>query len=228
MSRTLCFHLFAGILFSGAPPLAANPLVTFPSGDFTCTVAVTPHEIPKPDPAHPERRYSPVLKTVTITRVGTIRRDTSSWSDGKVSVLWDLADMKLALQESRNSGKDVYLLRGYLRDRACPRLLHFDDKSVSWITVKANKEQSEGGEKPSHYRATVVVQEAEGDTPAVSATYQAWIDPKTLLPQKFDDGEALYVLTFSKEPPIGPLVIPANIQHEIDRYQAAYAPHPHL
>ncbi|MEI6337851.1 MAG: hypothetical protein WCQ57_04620 [Verrucomicrobiota bacterium] len=227
MSRTLGLPLFAGIVLFCAPLLAANPLVTFPSGDFTCTVAVTPHEIPKPDPEHPERRYPPVLKTVTITRIGTIRRDASTWSDGSASELWDLADMKLALQESRRPGKDIYLLRGYLRDHAGPALLRFDDKSVSWITAGAVKVPPGDSDKPLHYQAAVVVSDP-GEIPTVTATYQAWIDPKTLLPQKFDDGEALYVLTFSKEPPIGPLVIPANIQREIDRYQAAYAPHPHL
>ncbi|MFA7345943.1 MAG: hypothetical protein WC003_16715 [Terrimicrobiaceae bacterium] len=208
--------------------LSAEPLVVLPQGEFSCIVEVIPRNVPKPDPAHPEWRYAPVMKTITITRVGKIRRDDIAWSDGKVSQLWSLADKKLSvLENALHPGRPVYVLSGMLRDEACPRLLHFDADSVSWITESALVK--EGGAS-LHYQATVKLPDTgvEREGPPPTAVYQAWIDPKTLLPLKFDDGQALYTLAFSKDAPSAPLVMPPRLQAELNRWQEALAPHPHL
>lgn len=216
---------FAWLIFC-SPCLAANPLVVFPQGDFSCTVDVTPRDIPKPDPAHPERRYAPVLQKIAITQVGKVRRDISTWSDGSTSQVWSLAEKGVSLFESNAKGKDVYLLRGERRHNVCPRLLRFDAESVSWISEKTLDKQPTGDGKFLHYQSKVVIAEANGPIPAETATYQAWIDPKTLLPLRLDDGAALYSLTFSSDSPAEPLVMPANIQAELDRWLKASVPRP--
>lgn len=220
-----------------SPVFAADPMVVFPQGDFSCTVDVTPHKSSDPDVTHPRRRNTPILKKITITQVGNIRRDTSVWSDKSISQLWSLTDKDVSVHESNDAGKEVFLLRGEMRENACPKLLHFDADSVSWITAKALDKQSASGKEPLHYQSTAVVQKESQTldisgatiiTPAVTAVYQAWIDPKTLLPLKFDDGDVLYTLKFSPDPPTGPLVIPANIQTALDSWLKKSASHPHL
>src|SRR5262249_40048354 len=123
----------------------------------------------------------------------------------------------------------VYVLPGASRDTASPRLLHFDTGSVSWLTEKALVNESTSSGAALHYRAKVVLSEASATgLPAITAIYQAWIDPKTLLPMKFEDESALYVLKFSSDPPAGPLIMPANLQAELNRWQALLGPHRRL
>ena len=224
-----------------ADPPVANPLVALPQGDFSCTVDVTPHDIPKPDPAHPGRTYAPVLKKILITKIGNIRRDYIVMSDNSFSQLWSLTDTGLTVQEmAHGDKKNVYVIKGLARDKASPKLLHFDEDSVSWITEKALVKGSAGNAGGTlHYQARVAAEAAPQTSdsgpgsgaialPSVMATYQAWIDSKTLRPMKFDDGDTLYVLTFSPTPPVGPLVMPDNLQAKLKRWQAALAPRQRL
>jgi len=210
---------------SGA--LLADPLIAFPSGDYSCTIEVAQHNTPKPDPAHPGRRYSPVIKKIAVTQVGKIRRDIIFYSDGSVSQLWNLVDKKVSLMQSDASRDEALLLRGDLRDGASPRLLHLDSDSVSWLTERALDKQSESGGGPLHYQASVVISEP-GVVPVLTSLFQAWVDPKTLLPVKFDDGEALYILNFSKDVPAGPLVIPPGVKAEFNLWERVSATPRHL
>ncbi|HSI87309.1 MAG: hypothetical protein ACAI35_23765 [Candidatus Methylacidiphilales bacterium] len=204
---------------------AANPLISLPSGDFSCSVEVSPHTVPKPDPAFPERRTSAVLKRIVIVQVGKVRRDVSHWSDNSVSELWSLTDKGVGLYQSNTYNRDVYLLRGDLKNEACPPLLRFDAESVSWITVQSLNPETAGAGALKHYRAEVVVSKAEGNIPAVTALYQAWIDPTTLQPAKYDDGENLYVLSFGSAPAAP--VMPEKIRAELIRWQEKAFPKAH-
>ena len=233
--------LLAGLacLFLCMPLLAANPLVNLPQGDFACTVEVTPHDAPPTsDPDNPERKFSPLLKSIVITRIGNIRRDTNVLSDGSTSHLWSLVREGMGVSEATgpNGKGNIHVLVRELRGTEIPKLLHFDEASVAWITGKALDKKPAGSGDALHYAAKVVVrperQISAGPTgtttlPAESALHQAWIDPKTLLPLKFDDGDTLYVLKFSA-PPAGPLVIPAHLQAELNRWKKAIGPHPPL
>jgi hypothetical protein len=189
-------------------------------------VDVVPHKVPKPDPSHPDRRYLPTIKKIDITQVGNIRRDLIAWSDGTVSQVWSLEDKKVSLTVSNDDPKDIHLLRGKFRDNAIPKLLHFDADSVSWMTDNALDKGSQGG-PTLHYQAIVVIGIAYG-LPPPKALYQAWIDAKTLMPLKFDDGDALYSLTFSNTPPAGRLVLPSDMQGEMDLYEASNVPRARL
>ena len=168
------------------------------------------------------------MKNITITQIGKVRRDVSTWSDGSESLMWSFVESESSVWESNAEGKNVYVLLGGLSQQAKPKLLRFDKDSISWITEKSLDKQAIGSGGAVHYVAKVqVVAESGRGAPAITADYQAWIDPKTLMPLKFDDGDALYVLKFSKAPS-GPLVMPEKIQAEMRRWQAATVPHPHL
>ncbi len=225
MSKTN-FLVFCAVSLFWIGTLSADPLVVFPAGNFSCAVEVTPHDpAPRPDPAHPERRTVPVVKKILITQVGRVRCDVSVFSDNSTAKLWNLLDPGLSVLASNRTSKDLYVLRGESRDEASPKLLHFDADSVSWIKEKSADKNSPGG-GALHYQAKVALPTDVG--PVQYALYQAWIDPKSLIPQRFDDGEALYVLTFSPTPPTDPLVVPENVQAEVKRWTAATTAHPHL
>ena len=226
MNERTAFHACLAWLLL-CPPLLADPLVVFPQGDFSCSVQVTPHEIPpKPDPAHPEIKYAPVPRAMAITQVGKIRCDYIVWSDNSISQLWSLPDQGVSLSQANDAQKSVHLLRGLMRDLAIPWLLRFDARSVSWITDDALVKGSAPG-AILHYQATLVMPNALTVTKPPTVTYQAWIDPKTLLPVAMDDGSALYALKFSNAP-AGPLVMPANLQAELQLWKDSTAVHPHL
>lgn len=225
MNKKLLFLSGLACLIFCSPLLAADPLVALPQGDFSCTVDVTSHDIPVPDPAHPERTYCPEVKRISISKVGDVRRDIVLMSDNTTSQVWSLPKEGISLQEQGTSDKKrVCLLAGLLNDLACPKLLHFDADSVSWINEKALDKGAAAG-AVLHYKASVGVAMGFGEPPT-PRIYQAWINAKTLVPLKFDDGDALYVLTFG--PPTGPLVMPDNIKAKLLRYKAVFTHHPHL
>ena len=198
-----------------SPFLHANPLVVFPQGDFSCAVDVV------------QRNASTrmVMKKITIMKVGSLRMDAIIWSNGSTSQIWDLLDRKISLMESNYGNKDVQLLRGEYRDLSYPKLLRLDEESVAWIAPKSfNKSGSSAVEL--YYNTKVAIPGVDGGK-GRTVFYQAWIDAKTLLPTKLDDGDALYTLKFS-DPPTTPLVMPEKMQAEVKRWDAAFKPHPHL
>ena len=197
------------------PLLAADLLVEVPKGGFSCDV----------DVAQRDAVTREVRKKVTIVQIGNMRADITQWSDGSTSQLWTQVDKNISVMENNRGNKDILVLRGAYRDGCWPRMLRFDTESLGWITPAAfSKVGSSAGEL--HYKAMVKVNDTEEGEPR-PVHYQAWIDAKTLLPKKLDDGSALYTLKFS-DPPTSPLVMPANLQAELKRYQALLAPHPHL
>jgi hypothetical protein len=221
--------LVLGIALQGEAVLPAAPsLVNLPKGNFACSIEVAPHDAPKPDPAFPERRYSPVLQKLVITQVGNIRRDVGSWSNGTSSELWWVIDKAVSVMQGNQPGAEPFMLAGELRDRACPKLLHFSEDSVSWISEASKTDPKPDKAGLLHYRAEITLKEAEGDAPPEKAVYQAWIDSKTLMPAKFDDGNALYTLKFSSNPSAAPLVMPSKVQAEVDLWQRESAPRAHL
>ena len=198
-----------------SPMLAADPLVEVPKMGFSCDVDVAQRNAPTRE----------VRKKVTIVQTGNMRADITHWSDGSTSQLWTQVDKNISVMENNRWNKDILVLRGAYRDGCWPRMLRFDTESLGWITPAAfSKVGSSAGEL--HYKAMVKVNDtAEGEP--LPVLYQAWIDAKTLLPTKLDDGYALYTLKFS-DAPARPLVMPDNMQAKLKSYQAILAPHPHL
>lgn len=204
---------------------AANPLVTLPEGDFVCVVDVQRRNALKNESTEAGVRLRAVQKKITITTSGNIRRDVIQWSDGKSSELWWMRDKGVALWENNQAENKVLLLRGDLIKPVCPKLLFLTGDSMAWIQEKNRSDKKE--EKALHYEATVVLEPAAGDMPASTARFQAWIDPETLRPLKFDDGDALYVLKFMPYPAGGPLVMPPRIKSEWDLWLVASTPKKH-
>lgn len=238
MTRSLLvWAVFAGTVFCSSS-WAADPLVKFPKGDFTCTVTIAPHDVPKVAPSGQEHKIVPHPKKLVVTKSGNLRHDEMTMSDGSVSHLWDLLDKKLSVREVMwNNRKNIHILKGRKREEASPKVLHFDADSVSWITESAlSVDQSRKQGSLLHYTAEVIVKEAQeisdGATvvikkPAEMAIFQAWIDSESLLPVKFDDGRASYALQFSSPPASAPAMSP-DAAAKLKRWEAALAPRPHL
>lgn len=210
--------------------VGAQPLIQLPEGDFTCSVEV----VQKVQPA-PGVESLPVEKKRVITKIGNVRRDEVVWADNSVLQAWMLHKEGLAVTEQKGSDGKVkpFVLTGTSMDSICPKLLRLNTDSLSWVTPAALAEKAEPG-VPLHYRAVIETPAAPSevpgapDTPARSVVYQAWVDAKTGLPLRLDDGEATYVLTFGKERPVGPLTMPEHLAAELQRWSTALATHSHL
>jgi hypothetical protein len=207
-------------------PLLADPPVVFPQGNFSCAVDVTQHRLPPPDPSNPKQPSAPIEKKIAITRVGNIRVDAIVWSDNHVTQVWTHIAEKMSVEAEREgSNKGIWVLPGAARNEIIPALLSFDADSASWMSAQTQTKDSDPA-SVLHYATPMTLPLPGGRSRVVE--YQAWIDSKTLIPVKFDDGDALYVLKFSNNVPAGPLVMPADLQAELERFQSALAPHPHL
>lgn len=214
--------------------LCAAPAVKLPSGDFSCSVTAIPRatkpESPEPPPPKKPGGGTPrVLKKLDVVRVGNIRRDTVGWSDGSTSVVWGLVNEKLLVTErtSLSGKKRVQVFAGVFRDTVEPLLLRFDQESISWISDEYLVSKGDPDGSLLHYKREIPQQVQPGEKPW-SEVFQAWIDPKSRMPVKFDDGRATYILKFSADPPRESLAIPGNLQSELNRWKDAFQPHAHL
>lgn len=213
--------LILGLLGSG---VFAQPFVRLPQGDFSCTVTVTSRQA-----------MPPAITKVEITRVGDLRRNVISWSDNSVSEVWTMAQTGLSVSEENDGDgkKSIYVLQGAMRDSAIPSVLQLDSASTAWIEPKNLVGNPNATSGTLHYKRERVLPRIEEfvdapNQPDQIQIYQAWIDAKTLLPLKLDDGQAEYNLSFAKEVPTGPLVLPPKLKAELDRWQAAITPGPRL
>jgi len=233
--KCLLFSCLSWILF-GAPALMADPLVVLPSGEFACSVAVTPRQSAPPAPAHsvpanaqPVPEKPAVIQSVNILRAGKLQRNDTTWSDGQTSEAWILIDRDLALVEE-TIGLNTFIAKmpkGTEKlNRLCPTILDLDAGSMSWISPRSFTGTIALQGKPAlHYQATRSLIVA-GGAPRI-LLFQAWIDAKTLAPLALDDGDALYDLTFFA-PPDGPLVMPVRFQQELQHYENSTATLKHL
>ena len=230
------------------PLLAADPLVVLPPGDFSCEVKVTSHDSPKQDAASPDRPASEVRK-IAITQVGHIRLEEMTWSDGGVSQIWTLLNSNLSFESKKNKvqkgnmsieankNKSLYALTASMRDNIRTRLLDFTPDSLSWISPKTLTNGGKAGEPPPpllHYQKTIQLDPGletsnlDGSVaPVKTIIIQAWIDSKTLRPLKFDNGYALYTLTFADQAPSTIPPIPENVQAEFKSWIVNSGPAAH-
>jgi len=237
--KSLLLSCLGWILF-GTSALFANPLVNLPSGNMACTVAITAHlNSPAPDPSMPDVQDvsapskdtgTNAMKAADIIRVGKLQRNIITWSSGTTSEAWTLIDTGLTLAEKATGPtKFIYELpkASPTRNSISPTILDLDADSVTWIFPRSLIGKTAYKGKPSlHYQRGISLPAAIG--PPRTVLYQAWIDPKTLVPIAFDDGDALYELTFSKDPPTQPLVLPDRFQKELQEYENANAVIRHL
>jgi len=230
------------------PLLAADPLVVLPSGDFSCEVKVTPHDSPKKEPADPDRPASE-LKKIAIVQVGDVRLDELTWTDGSVSQMWTLLTGNLSFQANKNKSlksnlsieanknKSLYALTASMRDNIRTKLLDFTPDSISWISPKTLTNGGKEGAPPPpilHYQKTIPLDpELENSNldgsvaPVKTIIIQAWIDSKTLRPLKFDNGHALYTLTFADQTPTTIPPMPETVQAEFKKWIATSGPARH-
>jgi hypothetical protein len=235
MSKSsLPLFLLGWIIFS-SPLLKADPAVVIPAGDLACSVVVTNHAgSPPPDgtnPAPPPAKtptVRPIMTTATIVRVGRMQQDTFTWSNGTTSESWTLLDMGLTLLEDPTGpANQIYELPNgsAVRKVLSPPVLDLDAASVAWINSSHLTGKTTHDGKPAiHYQATEALYNF---VPPKNVLYQAWVDPKTLAPLAFDDGDCLYELTFSA-PPTQPLLLPDRFKKDLNEYLNANATPRHL
>jgi len=254
MNKKICLAacLTAFVFFE--QPLLSDPAYVFlPEGNMSCSVEVTPSK-PTVDSAKPQKTKAinetnavadkiPLprlgMKSIEITRVGKLRRDSITWWDGHTSETWYLLDVGLILVEQAHIIQEVRTsTQGQDRNGLVPKLLDLDQASLSWIKPENYKgEESLNGKKNYHYRTVITIpgppmsdpktgKEIPGEP--IHLIYQAWLNPKTLQPIALDDGDQNYTLTFSSTPPTEHLELPERFKKDLQEYRNAHIVPRHL
>jgi hypothetical protein len=234
MNKSSRLLILSWITFS-SPLLQADPALVIPPGNLSCSVVVTNHAgapvplLPSSAPVPPRKPgLRPSMTAATIERVGGLQHTIFSWSNGSNSEMWILLDKDLALlEDASGQGKSIFELpRGSaVRKVLSPPMLDLDAESLAWINSQnLTGKAAYKGKSSLHYQAT---QALYNFIPPRQVLYQAWIDPKTLLPLAMDDGDNLYELTFAA-PPSEPLVLPDRFKKNLQEYYNANAVPRHL
>lgn len=203
--------------------MRAESLLTFPKGDFSCTIKVSFHtnsypvaEPGKPiDPAIPslpqKAEVSKISNLLYVEISKTNNQFTRAWRPGtlNLTIFKDSKDSKVNSTRTPQKFPAVFFLES-------------DPFWFSWLNRDDFKEEVEyEGVKCRRYQQNVVIP-SYGPFPDGISTYQMWIDAKTLVPVAFDDGEVRYDLKFGGPPAVMPSM-PEDVQKEIKRYQELLA-----
>lgn len=201
---------------------------------MACTVTGTFHgaltkDGPPADQAPAVPPPQMVIKTVAITRVDGLQRDTITWSTGTTTDTWLLTDTGMMLSEAM-SGSSKFIVEltkdDPTRKFSCPIALQMDADSMAWITPQTFTGKASFHGKPAlHYQASMPI--GMGLKPTMGL-WQAWIDEKTLAPLAFDDSNSLYEVTFDDTPPTERLTLPAQFETDLQKYYNANAKPVHL
>ena len=230
MNRAVVF--FSAWLGLGSALLPADSLVNLPTGTMSCTVTATAHFNEAPadaPPGQPPPKVRIAETAVQVDRTGNLQRSVATWNDGNTVESWMHLDSGMT-QVERFRGQTILDLPKNSGARVGIPLLDFTPESVAWISphTRTAKVPIDFNGKPAMHYQTVVEIPQEGSLPPIRLTYQAWIDPKTLVPLAYDDGDYLYLLTFAKTAPTEPLVLPDRFKRDLQGYLNANAPVHHL
>ena len=228
--RLLLYYASSILLVFSA---SAAPLVVLPTGDLSCSVEVSKKQSSgssQQTASASSGGGAPSMKHVDITRVGNLRRDIITWSDGNTTETWRVPDLGVSLVEVFYPARCIYDVRAgsvmgglFLR-----RVLDLDPASVDWITSSSLVGKEDRNGKPTiHYRGTVLIPSGSPGIAPYHSFYEAWVDAQTLVPVAFDDGDNIYELTFNA-PPTNPLVLPERFRKDLHQYQSAHALARHL
>jgi hypothetical protein len=183
----------------------------FPKGDAAWEVKVekTKGNLPEASPAQGGRQVS----AISIVRMGNLRRDTTTWSDGTSTQTWWLAEPPLALLQGRNPGN----IRALKVSQLGPR--RFDESTFEWISAQNYKgEETIEGRKVKVYQLERPLD--DGDVAILTAK----LDAETGEPVVWSEGAKTVTFKFGQPLPGEPLVLPEDFRKALTRCEAYYAP----
>jgi hypothetical protein len=220
MSRNFLAGLLAILLLSRAE--AADDLVRFPSGNAAWTADIS-HHGPAAVIANPESYVPRKAKKVEVMQVNGAKRIVITWSDGKVSERWAVANLPVVFEQDPRDPKVVIPVQtGSLGNKITEFEIPYDASAFAWVRPQLLEKADPVKYRNKdcfHYVGTIVYPASPGDDPPPIKA-EAWIDSKTLLPVALDSETTLSVFTF-QNPPTAPLEIPAVFRQRIARYKAA-------
>lgn len=200
-------HLILGAFVFLSLHLDANDLVQFPAGSAAWTVKVT-------NSPNAQTKMSALLQVVNIeaTQGDGFIRSVMTYGDGSTQESWTIAGSYMMMTE--DGGGTVFMTQmGKIF------FVPFSPSSFDWIQPAYLVEQTPidyGGTTCFHYKGPMAFSASQG--PSQTATGEAWIDSKTLLPVALDDGKFLGAFTFHPKPTT-PLVLPPKYKDVFEGYK---------
>ena len=190
--------------------------VVFPKGTASWTVTVT-------DPGNGVTNSTEEAsrRPLTVTRIETLqtpscRRDLFTWSDGRTSQVWRIADCVL---HKGMEGDDIYVGKGEGPPLDSEEVL-FTQGTFAWAALTTPEKGRKYNGKPilDFKRETADSGPGEGVLP-----YEIYADPYTLAPIAFIEGGRLYEFAFGSAP-ASDLAIPDPFAKALRQIRIASAP----
>ncbi len=222
-------YLIGGVAFCllSAGYAAGQSMVSFPQGDFSCTIDLVYHKPPGLPPAVPGATPDPALipavpKTVEVQKINEVIFMSIKRLNNRTTQVWYPGALQLTLfRDSIQPQLNSYRGRGLF-----PDVFYLDKEKgwYEWADEKSFKEEMDLKDVACRrYSKAVLVPAASPGLPPLTVIYQLWLDAETLRPIAFDDGDVRYNLKFGAAPEKPPSV-PAEITQEIARYEELLAP----
>ena len=218
MSRLFLWLLFltGGALEIVAAQEKAAEQVVFPKGAASWTVTVTdPSNVVTHSSEEASRRPSMVTRIETLQTL-SCRRDLFTWSDGRTSQVWRMADCVL---HKGMEGDDIYVGKGEGPPLDSEEVL-FTQGTFAWAALTTPERGRKYNGKPilDFKRETADSGPGGGVLP-----YEIYADPYTLAPIAFIEGGRLYEFAFASAP-ASDLAIPDLFAKALKQIRIASAP----
>lgn len=206
----------AGSLHSQSEPIVHT--VVFPTGNAIWSLSFVPPSIaPPPSPQEAAEGKGPLrVKKIDIVRVGPLRHDTLSWSDGTFTHRWWLLPRSLVAFQPTAQSPVIVWKSDKLDDQ------RYDNTSFAWVGEKTfSKIVSLAGKKCRYYETEVPIENFEETRPL-----QAWIEDATGVPVAFGNTGEIGMIQFGNAETLAPLTMPNNFKAKLDSVEAFYKPLP--
>ena len=205
-------------------PVPSPPLVN-QAPDFSSWVVRYPSASPGAGTAR-SRANARKIKEVDVTKTDDLRREVTVYTDGTAGEFWRYGGLEIFLDPI---GKYVNIMDTAKTQMAAANPTKTDFFDLGWIKAQDFVGNVALGGRDCYYfrrsgaaksTATGQAVEDKEQVAAGTASLEAWIDVNSRLPLAFKDQSGLRQYEFGAAPSAR-LTLPANMQKELDRYQAA-------
>ena len=183
--------------------------VNFPSGDAAWSVSFETGEDYGQDSAPKPKPNARQMSKIDIVRMGDLRHDILTWSDGNTTEYWWEPKLQVVLLQDNNDTR-VHAAKAGNMDAS-----RFDDSLFTWVSASTFK-----GLKPFH--GTLCRTYGMDITTLMGEVIhlRAWIDNKTGRPLAWSNSGIINVFSFDQPLPQTPLVLPPNFQATLTQVRA--------
>lgn len=209
----LALTLVSLVMISRADAQEISHKVNFPSGDAAWSVSFDTNDDSGQSSAPKPKQAAHQMSKLDIVRMGDLRHDILTWSDGGTTDYWWEPKLEVVLSLNTGDSRIHAAKAGNMDDS------RFDDSTFNWVSASTFKGlKSFRGTSCRTYGMDVTTLLGE------VIHYRAWIDNKTGRPLAYTNGGMIDVFSFDQPMPTPPLILPPNFQATLAQVRAFMVP----